>query len=132
LGHDPCLLNKKNEFNNELDFTNLYFENNYDSKLKRRFSYSSHFSFTYQVATYSNYIPLRYELKGNELEEKSLTILYSYLEDALQTSGIVEYFTNLSGKEELPISQERCIHWMEIKTPNDLVLEDREFWGIRL
>jgi hypothetical protein len=119
-----------NVFKNQLDFTELYFENNYDSKLKRRISYSPHFSFNHQVAAYSNHIPLKYELKGTAEEEKCLKILYSYLEAALQASGVVEYFTCLSGKEELAISKKRNIRWMDIKKLYDLVLEDREFWKI--
>ncbi|WML46717.1 hypothetical protein RCG23_13795 [Neobacillus sp. PS3-34] len=123
---------KPNVFKNELDFTHLYFENNYDSKLKRRFSYSPHFSFNHQVAAYSNHIPLKYEIKGTAEEEKCLTILYFYLEEAIQASGIVEYFTCLSSKEELSISKKRNIRWKDIKDPYDLVLEDREFWEITL
>jgi len=32
----------------------------------------------------------------------------------------------------LTISQRRNIRWKEVKTPYDLVLEDREFWEITL
>jgi hypothetical protein len=116
-----------NVFRNELDFVHLYFENNYDSKLKRRFSYNPHFSYNHQVAAYSNQIPIYLQLKGTAEEEKCLTILYSYLEEA---SGVVEYFTCLSGKEDLALSKKRKIHWLDIKKPYDLVLEDREFWEI--
>jgi hypothetical protein len=132
LGSTPLSPEQPNVFKNEFDFTDLYFENNYDSKLKRRFSYSPHFSFIHQVATYSNHIPLKFELKGTVVEEKCLTILYSYLEEALQSSGVVEYFTCLSGKEELAISKKRNIRWVDIKKPYNLVLEDREFWEITL
>ena len=132
FGSIPLSPEQPNVFKNELDFTHLYFENNYDSKSKRRFSYSTHFSFKHQVAAYSNFIPLKYDLKGNAVEEKCLTILYSYLEEALQASGVVEYFTSLNGKEALAISKKRNIRWMDIKTPYDLVLDDREFWEITL
>jgi hypothetical protein len=67
------------------------------------------------VAAYSYHIPLKYELKGTAEEEKCLTILYSYLEEAIQASGVVEYFTCLSSKEELAISKKRNIRWKEIK-----------------
>jgi hypothetical protein len=63
LGVNPVSPKKPNIFKNELDFTHLYFENNYDSKLNRRFSYIPHFSFNHQVAAYSNYILLNNELK---------------------------------------------------------------------
>lgn len=119
-----------NIFKSELDFAHLYFENNYDGKLKRKASYSPHFSFIYQVAAYSSHIPLKFELKGTVEEEKCLKILYFYLEEALKSTGIVEYFTSLSGKEDLDISKRRNIRWKEVKTPYDLVLEDREFWEI--
>jgi hypothetical protein len=132
FGSKPVSPKKPNIFKNELDFTHLYFENNYDSKLKRRFSYSHHFFFNHQVAAYSNYIPLKYQLKGTAEEEKCLIILYSYLEEPIQASGVVEYFTCLSNKEELAISKKRNTRWKDIKKPYDLVLEDREFWEITL
>ena len=119
-----------NVFKSELDFTHLYFQKNYDSKQKRRFSYSPHFSFVHQVAVYANHLPFKNSLKGTAEEEKCLKILYAYLEEALQSAGIVEYFTSLSGKEDLEILKRRKVRWVEIKTPYDLVLEDREFWEI--
>lgn len=121
-----------NVYKNELDFVHLYFKNNYDSKLKQRFSYSRHLSFNYQVVAYANYIPLKHSLKGTAEEEKCLTILYSYLEDAIHASGVVEYFTCLSGKEDLAISKKQNISWLDIKKPYDLVMEDREFWEITI
>ena len=130
FGSNPLSPEQPNVFKNEFDFTDLYFENNYDRKWKRRFSYSPHFSFDHQVAVYSNHIPLKFGLKGTAAEEKCLTILYSYLEEALEASSVVEYFTCLSGKEESAISKKRNIRWMDIKNPYDLVLEDREFWEI--
>lgn len=49
-------------------------ENNYDSTIKRRFSYSSHFSYKHQAAAYANQIPLNNQIKGPAEEEKCLTI----------------------------------------------------------
>lgn len=129
-GSNPVSSGQPNIFKSELDFTHLYFENNYDSKLKRKFSYSPHFSFKHQVAVYVNHIPFKYRLRGTAEEEKCLNILYSYLEDVLQSSGVLEFFSSLSGKENLEISKKRSICWDDIKTPYDLVLEDREFWEI--
>lgn len=107
FGSNTVSSEQPNVFKRELDFVHLYFENNYDGKLKRKVSYSPHFSFNYQVAAYSSHIPLKLELKGTTEEEKCLKILYSYLEEALQSSGIIEYFTSLSGKEDLDISKRR-------------------------
>ncbi len=45
---------------------------------------------------------------------------------------MIEYFTSLSGKEDQDIFKKRKVRWKEIKTPYDLVLEDREFWVITL
>ncbi|ADU32478.1 hypothetical protein [Evansella cellulosilytica] len=132
FGENPVSSEQPNVFNSELDFTHLYFENNYDSNLKRRFSYSPHFSFKHQVAAFSNHIPLTNQIKGTAEQEKCLTILYSYLEEAIQNSGVVEYFTSLNGEEDNPLSKKRNIHWMDLKKPHDLVLEDREFWQITL
>ncbi len=39
--------------------------------------------------TYSNHIPLRLEFKGTAEEVKCLTILYSYLDEALNASNAV-------------------------------------------
>ncbi|TXL57803.1 hypothetical protein FHP05_14875 [Cerasibacillus terrae] len=131
FGLNPVSSKQPHIFASELDFVHLYFENNYDEKLKRKFSYSPHFSFAYQVATYSNHIPFKFELIETK-EEKCLNILYSYLENAIQSSGMIEYFTSLSGKEDQDIFKKRKVRWKEIKTPYDLVLEDREFWVITL
>lgn len=130
FGSKPVSHKKPNVFKDELDFTHLYFESNYDNKLNRRFSFSPHLSFNHQVAAYSNHIPLKNELKGTAEEEKCLTILYSYLNEAIQTSGVIEYFTCLSSKEELTISKKRNIRWKDLKIPYDLVLVDRELWKI--
>lgn len=132
FGSNPVSFEQPNVFESELDFVHLYFTNNYDSNQKRKFSFSPHFSFAHQVAVYVNHIPFKYRFKGTSEEEKCLEILYSYLEEALQSSGIVEYFTSLDGKEDLEILKRRNVRWMEIKTPYDLVLEDREFWEITL
>lgn len=130
FGSNSVSPEQPNVFRNELDFIHLYFENNYDSKLKRRFSYSPHFSYSHQVAAYSNHIPLSLQLKGTSEEKKCLTILYTYLEEAIQASGVVEYFTCLNGKEDLLLSKKRNINWQDIKKPYDLILEDCEIWEI--
>ncbi|WEG18914.1 hypothetical protein PQ478_10625 [Alkalihalophilus pseudofirmus] len=131
-GTNPVSLEQPNVYRNELDFTHIYFENNYDSRSKQRFSYSTHFSFKHQVTAFSNHIPLPYQIKGTAEQDKCLKILYSYLEAAVQQSGVVEYFTSLNGGEELPLSKKRTISWMDLKKPYDLVLEDRELWEITL
>ncbi|MFD9625352.1 hypothetical protein [Peribacillus muralis] len=132
FGSNPLSSEQPNVFINELDFTDLYFDNNYYSKLKRKISYSSHFSFDYQVAAYSNHIPLGLVYKGTAEEVKCVTILYSYLNEALNASGVLEYFTCLSGKEDSAVSNKRNIRWMDIKDPYEIVLEDLEFWVITL
>ncbi|MGE7879128.1 hypothetical protein [Peribacillus muralis] len=132
FGSKSLSLEQPNVFLNELDFMHLYFDNNYDSKLKRKFSYSPHFSFDYQVAAYSNHIPLELGFTGTAEEGKCLTILYHYLNEALNASGVIEYFTCLSGKEDSSISKKRSIRWLDIKDPYDLVLEDLELWVITL
>ena len=45
-------------------------------------------------------------------------------------SGVVEYFSSLNGKEDLPVSCKKSIYWSDLKTPYDLVLAGREFWEI--
>lgn len=132
FGSKPLSPEQPNIFKTELDATGLFFENNYDKKLKKKFSYSPHFSFEYQVAAYSSAIPMKYRLKGTLKEEMCLNILHSYLKKAIQASGVVEYFTSWSGEEHASISKKRSVAWMDIKTPYELVLEDREFWSITL
>ncbi|RLL41141.1 hypothetical protein D8M04_18040 [Oceanobacillus piezotolerans] len=134
FGFNPISPEQPNVFRNELDFIHLYFENNYDRELKQRFNYSQHFSYKHQVGAYSNQIPLKNVLRKTQEEEKCLTLLYNYIEEAIQNSNIVEYFTSVNGQEDLPLSRKRSINWLDIKNPYDLVLEDRElleitFWN---
>ncbi|GAE29326.1 hypothetical protein [Halalkalibacter hemicellulosilyticus] len=132
FGLNPISSEAPNVFGNEVDFTHLFFEDNYDSNSKRRFPYSSHFSYKHQVAAYANHIPLTSQLKGNAEEEKCLTILYDYMGEAIQKSGVIQYFTSLNGEENLALSNKRNIHWLDLKKPYDLVLEDRELWEVTL
>lgn len=132
FGQSPLSPEQPNIFNSELDFAHLHFENNYDSELKQRFSYSPHFSFKHQVAADASHIPLKLQLQGTAEEEKCLSILQDYIEEALQASWMIEYFTSLSGKEDSGISKKRHIRWSDVKDPYDLVIEDLEFWEITL
>ncbi|WP_339235557.1 hypothetical protein [Oceanobacillus sp. FSL W7-1281] len=132
FGSNPVSPKQPNIFRTELDYTHLFFENNYDSTIKRRFSYSSHFSYKHQAAAYANQIPLNNQIKGTAEEEKCLTILYNYMDEAIQNSQVVEYFTSWNGEEDLALFKKRSIHWLDIKNPYDLVIEDRELWEILL
>ncbi|MFE4426385.1 hypothetical protein ACFRH9_04695 [Peribacillus butanolivorans] len=58
--------------------------------------------------------------------------MYSYIEEELHASGVIEYFTSLNAQEDLPIGINRSVSWTDIKTPYNLVLADREFWYITL
>lgn len=132
FGLNPVSPDRPNVFQTELDFVHLYFENNYDSNLKRRFSYSSHFSYKHQAAVSSNYLPLSNQIRGTAEEEKCLRLLYAYMENAIQASGVLEYFTSWNGEEDMPIAKKGTIYWSDVKTPYDLVLDDREFLEIFL
>ncbi|MBU8597464.1 hypothetical protein [Shouchella clausii] len=44
-GQKPISKDKPHIFKDELDFTHLFFERNYDNERKKRFAYSQHFSF---------------------------------------------------------------------------------------
>ncbi|UTR13540.1 hypothetical protein MM221_12990 [Salipaludibacillus sp. LMS25] len=132
FGERPVSFEQPNVFKDELDFTHLYFENNYDSDSKQRYTYSSHFSYKYQVTAYANRIPLRNDIKGTAAEKKCLGILYSYLEEAIQHSGVIEYFTSWNSEEDLALSKKRHVQWIDIEKPYDLVLDDREFLVITL
>lgn len=130
-GLNPISPEQPNIYESELDFAHLYFENNYDEQIKRKFSYSTHFTLKYQVATTSNHLPLKFE-KIKSTEGKCLNILYSYIDEAIQNSGIIEYYSSINGHEDLDIAEKREVRWEEVKTPYDLILEDREFWVITL
>ncbi|MGD6967524.1 hypothetical protein ACQCVP_13925 [Rossellomorea vietnamensis] len=132
FGSNPVSPDNPNIFKTELDFVHLDFENNYDAVQKKKISYSTHFSLEYEVAAYANQIPFKYRLNGTQGEEKCLKIVHSYLEEAIQSSGLLEYFTSLSGQVNKEISKKRSIRWPSIQSPYDLVLEDREFWTITL
>ncbi|MFV8828492.1 hypothetical protein [Alkalihalobacterium sp. APHAB7] len=130
FGSKPVSVERPHIFHNEWDFTHLFFENNYDANTKKRFSYSTHFSFKHQVACDHNHMPLKTQITRRSVETKCLTILYDYMEEALEASGILEYFTSLNGHEDRPLYKKRTIRWANIQTPYDLVLEDREFWEV--
>lgn len=138
FGANPVSHEQPNVFKGELEYTHLYFENNYDSNTKIRFPYSPHFSFKHQVSTAHNAIPLKHEWKGakhwggNEIERKCLALLYTYLEKAVQTAYTIELFTSINGEEHLPISIKRSVRWSDIKTHENLILDDREFREITL
>lgn len=131
-GYNPISHDRPNIFNTELDYTHLYFENNYDGIKKNRVSFSSHFSYDYQVSAYANRVPLKHREDGSPIERKCLALLYTYIEQAILNSGIIEYFTCISGEEDKSLSAKRNIHWKDIQGPYDLVLNDLEFWEIKL
>ncbi len=131
-GLTPVLPDRPNVFQNELDFTHLYFENNIEDTSIERISFSSHFNFEYQVDTSHNFMPLKGSETGHPHEEKCLQILYRYLEEALHDSGILEIFTSISGEEHRAIRSMKQVKWKDIQSPYDLVMDDREFWVIHL
>jgi hypothetical protein len=132
FGQSPISPDKPNVYRTEYDFTHLYFENNYDSVLKKRVSLCQHTSFEYQVTAYSNAIPKPSSITGSPIERKCLSLLYQYLEVAIRESGIIEYYTCISGQEDRPISDRKSFSWSKMKNPYDLVIEDREFIEITL
>lgn len=54
------------------------------------------------------------------------------MDEAIQNSQVVEYFTSWNGEEDLALFKKRSIHCLDIKNPYDLVIEDRELWEILL
>jgi len=126
FGSNPLSKEKPNVFKTELDFTHLYFENNYNSITKKRFSYSNHLTYEYQVAAYANQIPIRGQETGSSYEKKCLKILYEYIEKAIYQSGYLELFTSWNGEESNLLSNQRRLRWENIKDPYDLVLKDLE------
>lgn len=130
FGSNPVSPEQPNVFNSEYDFTHLYFENNYDSELKQRFTFSKHFSYKHQVATASNYLPFKKQESGTREEKKCLTILYEYIEKAIQYSNVIEVLSSLNGREDEALLKRSSVSWSDIKNPYDLVLEDRELLEI--
>ncbi|WP_289890399.1 hypothetical protein [Virgibacillus pantothenticus] len=126
FGSQPVSEKQPNIFNNELDAIELIFEDNYDSKTKKRFKYVPILSFKYQVAVYNNFLPIKNQEIGNSFEEKCLHLLYEYLHTALHESGILEFCTCLNGTEEQGNWTKKILYWSDIKSPYDLVLNDRE------
>ncbi|WP_088011208.1 hypothetical protein [Gottfriedia acidiceleris] len=117
-----------NVYANELDFTHLFLERNYDPEEKKFFSFSNHFKYKYQVGMVSTQIPLKGEKgKTTPEEEKCLKILYEYIKDAVNESGIIEYYASWNSEENYPISIKRQITLSDLKTPSDLIIADREF-----
>jgi hypothetical protein len=132
FGSNPVSKEQPNVYNTELDFTHLYFENNYDSKLKKKFSFSNHLTYEFQVTAYANQVPLKGRETGSTYEKKCLDILYGYVEKAIFKGGHIEMFTCWNGEENNRLSNYRKVYWKDIKSPYDLVLNDLEIVEIIL
>ncbi|UPM55520.1 hypothetical protein [Gottfriedia acidiceleris] len=116
-----------NVYANELDFTHLYMERNYDSEEKKIFSFSKHFKYKHQVCMMSQQVPLKGEKQITPEGEKCLKILYEYIKEAVNESGVIEFFASWNSEEDHPISQIRQISLTDLKSPRDLIIAEREF-----
>ncbi|MCP8971035.1 hypothetical protein [Ectobacillus ponti] len=129
FGLNPVSPEQPNVYATELDFAHIHFEDNWNEKQQRRTPFSSHLTYEYQVALWYG-IPVKRGVRRTPEEEKCLRLLYQYVEEALQQSGVVEYFASWHGEEEDLLLKWKTVRWEEIQTPYDLVLEDRELWTI--
>ncbi|ODG91494.1 MULTISPECIES: hypothetical protein [Bacillaceae] len=116
-----------NVYENELDFTHVYMERNYDPEEKKFFSFSKHFKYKYQVSMVSTQVPLKGEKRITPEGEKCLKILYEYIREAVNESGVIEFFASWNSEEDYPIREKRQITLTDLKTPRDLIIADREF-----
>ncbi|MGG2028714.1 hypothetical protein AB1282_23700 [Gottfriedia sp. S16(2024)] len=116
-----------NVYANELDFTHLYMERNYNLEEKRIFSFSKHFQFKHQVWMMSQQVPMKGEKRITPEGEKCLKILYEYIKEAVNESGVIEYFASWNSEEDLPINHKREMTLIDLKTPRDLIIAQREF-----
>ena len=131
FGAKPISEDKPHVFSNELDFTSLFFENNYDQDKKKRFSYVPSFHYKYQVAVYHNFLPIKSEERGNNpIERKCLGLFYDYISNAVEESGMIEYCTCLNGTEDRGDWTRKTLYWGDVESRDDLVLNDREICEI--
>jgi len=128
FGLNPISPDKPNVYATELDFAHLFMEKNYDEETKVTFSCSKHLKYKHQVAFMSNGIPLKGEKVNlnHPLAKKYMNILYSYILEAINDSGVIQYYTSINSEENLPLSSEREIRLVDLKIPEDLILADRE------
>ncbi|MEH7351115.1 hypothetical protein [Gottfriedia acidiceleris] len=124
FGQNPI---SPNVYANELDFTHLYMERNYDPEEKKIFSFSKHFKYKYQVCMMSQQVPLKGEKRITPEGEKCLKILYEYIIEAVNESGVIEYYASWNSEEDYPINHKRQIALTDLKSPRDLIIAEREF-----
>jgi len=128
FGDNPVSPEKPNVYATNLDFDHLFIKGNWDKERKVIASYSEHFKYKYQVGFISGQIPIKG--RGGKLNsprvKKYLDILYKYIVDAVNDSGVIEYYTSWNSEEDLPISGMRQISLANLKFPEDLVIADRE------
>ena len=126
FGATPVSEDEPYVYNSELDAAALFIESNYDPKTKKRFAYVPDFTHKHQVSVYGNSLPIKPDNWHSCIEEKCMKLLYDYVNDAVQESGMIEICTCINGTEERGNWIKRTIYWSDITSPYDLVLEDRE------
>lgn len=130
FGPTPVSEDKPNVYNSEYDWAGLYFENNYDSEMKKRFSYVPDFTHKHQVAVSGDALPTKLDEDHSRIEEKCVKLLHEYVKGAIQESGMIEICTCINGTEDRGNWTKRTIYWPDITSAYDLVLEDRELCEI--
>ncbi|PGM56997.1 hypothetical protein [Bacillus sp. AFS053548] len=96
-------------------------------KKKKMFSFSKHFKYKYQVCMMSQQVPLKGEKRISPEGEKCLKILYEYIKEAVNESGVIEYYASWNSEEDYPINHKRQIALTDLKSPRDLIIAEREF-----
>ncbi|MFP7495277.1 hypothetical protein SFC66_15980 [Terribacillus saccharophilus] len=130
FGPTPISEDEPTVYKSELDWAGLFFEGNYDPKTKKRFSYVPDFTYKHQVAISGHRLPTKLVEDHSCIEQKCVQLLYDYVNDAVQESGMIEICTCINGTEDRGNWIKRKIYWPETTSPYDIVLEDREICEI--
>lgn len=112
-------------YDNELDATGLFFEENMNKTTGKRYSFSKHVSLRYQTRTTSNFLAIGALNEHNGYEQKIAQLIFDYVQTAVRNSPVVVLYLSLDGEENKPFTNTRTAHASTITKPADLVLDER-------
>lgn len=118
------LSNGDMQFDSELDFAGLFIE-----KMKKT-EIPTHIKQPFVVSV----SPEGGSLAEDELQDvdlKCLQTLFDYIQNEAKKALTMEFYSAWYGEENLPVTKKRIISLSELKSPLQLILEDREYLKIK-
>ena len=111
----------------------FFFEENYDSDEKEKFSFSKHFSSKkYQVASIDLNLPEENQKKLNKRNKKALQELLNYIKNHFENTNAtyVEILFCLNSQENKPLKKHDHIDYNKLSI-NDLYYDDHKFLTVK-